>query len=83
MQHDYDFDVSRIDHRSLSPSEWTALKAEIFRRARLQRGEVICSGIARAWCGFRRLLKWSALRGAWISLVRYHHERWQRHNTAP
>jgi uncharacterized protein YjiS (DUF1127 family) len=75
MQHDNDFDVSRIDHRSLSPAQWTALKAEVFRRARIQRGEVICSGIAWAWRGFWRLLKWSALRAAWISLVRNHRER--------
>ena len=57
MQHDNDVDFSRTDLRSLSPAEWTTLIAEISRRARIERDQVIRHGIARAWRGFWRILR--------------------------
>jgi uncharacterized protein YjiS (DUF1127 family) len=74
MQQDNDFDFSRIDLRSISPQEWTAVRAKIFDRARRERNEAIRSAIAWIWRGFRHLLKWSALRAAWISHVRKQRE---------
>jgi hypothetical protein len=78
MQRDKDFDFSKIDPRFLSPEQWTAVRTEIFRRARRERDEAISIGIGAAldWIrrGMRRLLKWSALRAAWISLVRKRRE---------
>jgi uncharacterized protein YjiS (DUF1127 family) len=75
MQHDDDFDFSRIDLRFISPEEWTALRTEIFRRARRERDEAVRGAIAWVWRGFWRLLKWIALRPAWISHVRKHREQ--------
>jgi hypothetical protein len=75
MQHDNDVDFSRTDLRSLSPAEWTTLIAEISRRARIERDQVIRHGIARAWRGFWRILRRNVLPPSWISHVRKYRER--------
>lgn len=76
-------EFNKIDSRCLSPAERTALRAEIIRRARFERDQVICSGIARAWRGFWRLLKSSALRWHGFRLPRSTASAWQWRSHVP
>jgi hypothetical protein len=79
MRRDDCFDPAKIDLRTLSAEEWTAVRAQIIRRAHAERDEAIgiAFGAAFAWMcrQFRRLPRWSALRAAWISLVRSRREQ--------
>ena len=79
MQQDNGFDLEKIDLRSLSPEEWIALKTRIARRAHSERdkaiGIAIGGALAWVWRSCRRLLKWSALRAAWISHVKNRREQ--------
>jgi hypothetical protein len=72
-------DFSRINFRSLSAAEWTAVRAEIMRRAHAERDEAIrtafSSAFAWVWRELQRLPRRSALRAAWISHVRKRREQ--------
>ena len=73
------FDLSNVDLRLLSAEEWFALRAQIFRDARRERNRAIGTAIGRAssllWRGLRQLLRWGALRTAWISHIRKRREQ--------
>lgn len=84
MQQDFEhqdagFDLATIDIRSLSHDEWIALKRQIIHRAHSERDKAISMAIGGAlawvWRSCRRLLKWSALRAAWISHVKKRREQ--------
>jgi len=75
VSQDSSFEPARIDWRSLPPERQHALIARIIREARRERDRAV--GNALAWCGrlFWRVLKWTALRPAWISYVRRQREQ--------